>query len=176
MSYAAIPAACAPGYRVLQVSPRTPDASRRPQQPTCRGRVRHSRAAPSRDSHPFVLDRVHLVAEAPVSVSPNPAQPERIGSNRGIAPRSARRMPRQLHYEHAASAVTGGPTGKVGPPPPAWRRGFRVKTTPGGHPGGQTSSLVTLRLEASTVPACFGRGRAVLSLLGWVGTRCLGFG
>jgi len=71
LSYPATHPACARWCQVFQVSPQTPDASRRPQQPTCRGRVLLSRAALGRDFHPFAADRVGRVATVPVSASPS---------------------------------------------------------------------------------------------------------
>lgn len=53
LSYPAARPACAGRCRCLQVSPRHPDASRRPQQPTSGGPVRRLLAAPARDLHPF---------------------------------------------------------------------------------------------------------------------------
>lgn len=92
LSYPAISTGCPVEYQVLQVSPPTPDASRRPQQPTCQAGVRPLRAAPQRDFHPFVTARVGTVTRAPVSVSPNPRRSSwRIGSKAGISPASARR-------------------------------------------------------------------------------------
>ena len=49
LSCTAILAACAPRYRVFQISPQTPDVFPRPQQPTCVAQVRQSPAAPGSD-------------------------------------------------------------------------------------------------------------------------------
>ena len=49
LSCTAILAACAPRYRVFQISPQTPDVFPRPQQPTCVAHVRQSPAAPGSD-------------------------------------------------------------------------------------------------------------------------------
>ncbi len=46
---AAILAACAPKYRVFQISPQTPAVFRRPQQPTCVAHVRQFPAARGSD-------------------------------------------------------------------------------------------------------------------------------
>jgi hypothetical protein len=49
LSCTAISAACAPEYRVLQISPQTPAVFRRPQQPTCVAHVRQFPAARGSD-------------------------------------------------------------------------------------------------------------------------------
>lgn len=114
LSYAAICQGCPSQYRTLQISPQIPDTSPCPQQPTRRGGVVPFRAPLRRDFHPFIHNRVRHVAMPPVSVSPNPRNSGPwIGSKRGVAPLSALRLPRQLHYEHAASAVT---VARVGDP------------------------------------------------------------
>lgn len=106
----------------LQISPQDPDASRRPQQPTCGVRVVPFPAPLGRDFHPFVTDRVSTVSSAPVSVSPNPSRIRvRIGSNEGVSPPSALRLPRQLHYEHAASAMTARGLARSKRLPVNWR-------------------------------------------------------
>lgn len=91
LSYPAICPGCPEQYQVFQLSPRTPDASRHPQQPTSGDLVIPFRAPPNVDFHHFDNTRVYRVATAPVFTSPNLARNVRIGSNRGISPRSARR-------------------------------------------------------------------------------------
>lgn len=113
LSYPAISTGCPVEYQVIQVSPQTPDASRRPQQPTCQARVRPLRAAPQRDLHPFVTARVGTVTRAPVSVSPNPRRSGRIGSKAGISPASARRS--------CTSSITSMRLQRL--PFPAWQAG-----------------------------------------------------
>jgi hypothetical protein len=50
----------------------------------------------------------------PFPCRPIPPNPSRwIGSKEGITPSSALRLPRQLHYEHAASAVTAWQVGDL---------------------------------------------------------------
>lgn len=90
-SYPAICSGCPGQYQVIQLSPHTPDASRRPQQPTSGDLVIPFRAPPNLDFHQFDNIRVYRVATVPVSTSPNLTRIVRIGSNQGISPRSARR-------------------------------------------------------------------------------------
>jgi len=71
LSYTAIFPGCPGKYQVVQLSPPTPDASRRPQQPTSRDLVIPFRAPPNVDFHRFGNTRVDRVATAPVSTSPN---------------------------------------------------------------------------------------------------------
>lgn len=71
MSYPAICEGFPSQYQVIQISPHTPDTFLRPQQPTTWDIVRPSQAGRCRDLHPFTHDRVSLVAQVPVSVSPN---------------------------------------------------------------------------------------------------------
>lgn len=83
LSCTAIRPAFARRYQTLQISPQVPDASRRPQQPTCSALVVRSPAPPAGDLHPLPHGRVGLVTQAPVSVSPNPRRSRRrIGSKR----------------------------------------------------------------------------------------------
>lgn len=71
LSCTAICSGCPTQYQHIQISPQCPDASRRPQQPTCRDCVVPSRAPHNRDFHPFVTVRGCHVTMSPVSVSPN---------------------------------------------------------------------------------------------------------
>ena len=71
LSCTAICRGCPRQYQMRQVSPCTPTPLLTSQQPTCVAKVRPSRAALSWDFHPFGIYRVALVAQSPVSVSPN---------------------------------------------------------------------------------------------------------
>ena len=71
LSCTAICRGCPRQYQMRQVSPCTPTPLLTSQQPTCVAQVRPFRAALTWDFHPFGIYRVALVAQSPVSVSPN---------------------------------------------------------------------------------------------------------